>query len=94
MTVGYSPVFHIHTAQTSCSVIEIVKLLDPKTGAVKEEHPKFLKTGDAAIIKVKPIHPLVVETFKESPHLGRLAIRDMGKTIAAGIVIDVKKKEM
>ena len=94
MTVGYSPVFHIHTAQTSCSIVEIVKSLDPKTGAVKEEHPKFLKTGDAAIVKVKPIHPLVVETFKESPQLGRLAIRDMGKTIAAGIVIDVKKKEM
>ncbi|MCK9293288.1 MAG: translation elongation factor EF-1 subunit alpha [archaeon] len=93
ITVGYTPVFHMHTAQISCSVIEIIKSLDPKTGAVKEENPKFIKTGDAAIVKIKPTQPLVIEQFKEFPQLGRLAIRDMGKTVAAGIVIDVKKKE-
>ncbi len=92
ITVGYTPVFHMHTAQTSCTITELVKSLDAKTGAVKEENPKFLKTGDAAIVKIKPIQPLVVEPYKEFPQLGRLAIRDMGKTVAAGIVIEVKKK--
>ena len=91
--VNYTPVFHIHTAQLSCQVVEIQKKLDPKTGAVKEENPKFLKTGDAAIIKVKPTKPVVVEEYKKFPQLGRFAIRDMGQTVAAGMVISVTPKK-
>jgi len=91
--VNYTPVFHIHTAQLSCQVVEIQKKLDPKTGTVKEENPKFLKTGDAAIIKVKPMKPVVVEEYKKFPQLGRFAIRDMGQTVAAGMVISVTPKK-
>lgn len=91
--VNYTPVFHIHTAQLSCQVVEIQKKLDPRTGAVKEENPKFLKTGDAAIIKVKPTKPVVVEEYKKFPQLGRFAIRDMGQTVAAGMVISVTPKK-
>lgn len=91
---NYTPVFHIHTAQLSCQIVEIQKKLDPKTGAVKEENPKFLKTGDAAIIKVRPTKPVVVEEYKKFPQLGRFAIRDMGQTVAAGMVISVTPKKM
>ncbi|MCR4335611.1 MAG: translation elongation factor EF-1 subunit alpha [archaeon] len=87
--VGYTPVFHMHTAQLSCTITEIMKKLDPKTGAVKEENPKFLKTGDAAIIKVVPLKPVCVEEYKKFPQLGRFAIRDMGQTVAAGIILSV-----
>lgn len=92
ITVGYTPVFHMHTAQISCTVTELVKTLDTKSGGTKEDNPKFLKTGDAAIVKIKPTQPLVVEAFKDYPQLGRLAIRDMGKTVAAGVVIEVKER--
>lgn len=91
--VGYTPVFHMHTAQLSCTVTEIQKSLDPKTGAVKEENPKFLKTGDAAIIKVTPLKPVCLEEYKKFPQLGRFAIRDMGQTVAAGIVLSVTPKQ-
>ena len=91
--VNYTPVFHIHTAQLSCQITEIQKKLDPKTGAGKEEHPKFLKTGDAAIVKVVPTNPVVVEEFKKFPQLGRFAIRDMGQTVAAGMVISVTPRK-
>jgi len=92
ITVGYTPVFHCHTAQVACTLIEISKKLDPKTGATLEENPDFIKAGDAAIIKVKPTRPLVIECVKEIPQLGRFAIRDMGQTVAAGMVMDVKPK--
>jgi elongation factor 1-alpha len=69
--VGYTPVFHCHTAQVACSFIELQKKLDPKTGAVKEENPTFLKTGDVAIVKVEPTKPMVVERAKDFPQLGR-----------------------
>ncbi|MFH1257165.1 MAG: translation elongation factor EF-1 subunit alpha [Candidatus Diapherotrites archaeon] len=84
--IGYNPVFHMHTAQLSCAITEIQKKLDPKTGAVKEENPKFLKTGDAAIVKIVPTKPVVVEEYKKFPQLGRFAIRDMGQTVAAGMI--------
>ncbi|MHC1566108.1 MAG: translation elongation factor EF-1 subunit alpha [Candidatus Syntropharchaeales archaeon] len=93
ITVGYTPVFHCHTAQVACTFMELQKKLDPKTGQVSEENPSFLKTGDAAIVKIKPTRPLVIEKATEIPQLGRFAIRDMGQTIAAGMVIDLVKKD-
>ena len=94
ITVGYTPVFHCHTAQVACTITELKKKLDPKTGQVKEENPTFLKTGDAAIVTVKPSRPLVIERIKEIPQMGRFAIRDMGSTIAAGMCIDLVQKQL
>ena len=74
-------------------LIELVKKLDPRTGQTSEENPTFLKAGDAAVIKCKPTKPFCVENAKEFPQLGRFAIRDMGQTIAAGMCIDVVKKQ-
>ena len=92
ITAGYTPVFHTHTAQVAATILEITKKMDPKTGATVEENPDFIKAGDAAIIKVKPTRPLVIERVKEIPQLGRFAVRDMGQTVAAGMVIDLKEK--
>lgn len=94
ITVGYTPVFHCHTAQVACTFVELQKKLDPRTGQVKEENPTFLKAGDAAIVKLRPVQPLVIEKFKDIPQLGRFAIRDMGSTIAAGMCIDIDLKDM
>ena len=94
LTVGYTPVFHCHTAQVACTFVELQKKLDPRTGQVKEENPTFLKTGDAAIVKLRPVQPMVIEKIKEIPQLGRFAIRDMGSTIAAGMCIDITPKQM
>ncbi len=84
--------FHCHTAQVACTLLSLDKKLDPKTGEVKEENPSFIKTGDAAIITVKPTRPLVIENVKEIPQMGRFAIRDMGQTVAAGMVISIKAR--
>ncbi len=94
ITAGYTPVFHAHTAQVACTFEELQKKLDPKTGQTKEENPQFLKTGDAAIVKVRPTRPMAIEAAKEFPQLGRFAIRDMGQTVAAGMVISLEKKNL
>jgi len=89
--VGYTPVFHVHTSQMSMTLTELRKRMDPKTGATVEENPKFLKTGDAAIVKIVPMKPVCIEKFSEFPQMGRFAIRDMGQTVAAGVVLEVEK---
>jgi elongation factor 1-alpha len=89
ITKGYTPVFHCHTAQVACKITEIVKKIDPKSGATLQENPDFIKTGDAAIIKCVPNKPFVIETSKDIPQLARFAVRDMGQTVAAGICLEV-----
>ncbi len=92
ISVGYTPVLHCHTAQVAGAITAILKKLDPKTGQVAAENPDFIKAGDAAIVTIKPAKPLCIEKVKEIPQLGRFAIRDMGMTIAAGMVQDIKAR--
>ncbi|NIO20200.1 MAG: translation elongation factor EF-1 subunit alpha [Candidatus Aenigmarchaeota archaeon] len=91
ITKGYTPVFHCHTAHVAGKITELVKKLDPKTGSVVKEKPDMLKPGDAAVIKIQPLQPLVIEKQSDFPELAKFAIRDMGKTIAAGICIELQK---
>ena len=86
---GYTPVLHIHTAQIAVKFAELVSKLDPRTGQVIENNPSYLKTGEAAIVRFEPLHPVSLEVFSQIPQLGRFAIRDMGTTIAAGIVKEI-----
>jgi len=88
---GYTPVFHCHTAQVACRFEELLKKFNPRTGEVVEENPKFLKTGDVALVKIVPTRPMVIEPVSEFPQLGRFAIRDMGQTVAAGVCVEVEK---
>ena len=88
---GYTPVMHVHTAQVAVTFLELLAKINPRTGEVVEENPSFLKTGDAALVRFKPLRPVSLEEFQKFPELGRFAIRDMGTTVAAGIVKEVTK---
>ncbi len=92
LTVGYTPVFHCHTSQVACKFTKLLKKLDPKTGAVLQENPDFLKTGDAAIVEIEPTKAMVIEKKSDIPQLSSFAIRDMGTTIGAGVCIDIIEK--
>lgn len=92
IAAGYTPVLHYHTGQVACRFTELIKKIDPRSGQVVEEKPTFLKTGDSAIVKLEPLHPIAVEAYTEFPELGRFAVRDMGTTVAAGVVKEITKK--
>lgn len=92
IAAGYTPVFHAYTAQVACTFEELLEKLDPKTGQAKEKNPQFLKTGDAAKVRIRPTRPMVIEKAKDIPELGRFAIRDMGQTVAAGVCIDIEPR--
>jgi elongation factor 1-alpha len=91
ITPGYTPVFHVHTSQVACTFEKLLAELDPKTGGVKKENPEFLKSGNAAIVEIRPTKPMVIEVFKEIPQMGRFAIRDMGQTVAVGVCISINR---
>jgi elongation factor 1-alpha len=92
IAAGYTPVLHYHTGQIACRFTELLKKIDPRTGQVVEEKPSFLKTGDAAWVKMEPLRPIAIETYTDFPELGRFAVRDMGTTVAAGVVKEITQK--
>src|SRR5439155_829723 len=94
--VGTVPVVRVETGvlKDGDKVIfmELIRKLDPRTGQVVEEKPSFLKVGDSALVKMRPLRPMVLENFKDIPELGRFAIRDMGATVGVGVVQEIKEK--
>ncbi|MEM0014429.1 MAG: translation elongation factor EF-1 subunit alpha [Zestosphaera sp.] len=92
--VGYTPVIHAHTASVASKITEIIGKLDPKTGQIAEKNPQFIKAGESAVMKFQPIKPMVVEKYSDIPQLGRFALRDMGKTVGIGVIMDVVPAEV
>ncbi|CAD6569703.1 MAG: translation elongation factor EF-1 alpha [Tremellales sp. Tagirdzhanova-0007] len=102
---GYTPVLDCHTAHISCKASlsfitdglvaanDEISEIDRRTGKVMEANPKFVKTGDAAIVKLISQKPLCVETYADYPPLGRFAVRDMRQTVAVGVIKTVEKAD-
>merc|ERR1712003_570 len=93
ISAGYSPVVDCHTAHVACRFDKINEKIDRRTGKKLEDNPKFVKSGDAAMVDMIPSKPMCVETFNEYAPLGRFAVRDMRQTVAVGIIKAVQKSE-
>jgi len=90
---GYAPVLDCHTAHIACKFAELLEKIDRRTGKSIENSPKFIKSGDAAIVKMIPSKPMCVEAFTSYPPLGRFAVRDMRQTVAVGVIKSVEKSD-
>jgi elongation factor 1-alpha len=90
---GYTPVFHVHTAQVPCQFVELIEQIDPRTGEAIKKNPDFLKNGDTAKVRIRPQGNLCLETSKENPYMSRFAVRDAGATVAAGMCTEIVKKK-
>jgi len=90
---GYAPVLDCHTAHIACKFAELIEKIDRRSGKKIEDNPKFVKSGDAAIVKMIPSKPMCVEAFTDYPPLGRFAVRDMRQTVAVGVIKSVEKTE-
>jgi len=90
---GYTPVLDCHTAHIACKFAELIEKIDRRTGKVMEAAPKFVKAGDAAIVKLVSQKPLCVEPYADYPPLGRFAVRDMRQTVAVGVIKSVEKTQ-
>jgi elongation factor 1-alpha len=90
IAVGYTPVVHCGTAQVA---VRFAELKSKTTKGVKTDKPDFLTNGDGAEVLLIPTRDMVIEQYSEIPQLGRFAVRDMGQTVAVGIVRKVTPKK-
>jgi len=90
---GYAPVLDCYTCHIACKFVEIQTKIDRRSGKELEKEPKFIKSGDAAMVLLKPSKPMCCETFTDYPPLGRFAVRDMRQTVAVGVIKSVTKRE-
>jgi elongation factor 1-alpha len=90
---GYAPVLDCHTCHIACKFQEIESKMDKRTGKVTEEFPKHIQSGDAAIVRMVPSKPMVVEPFADFAPLGRFAVRDMKQTVAVGVIKETTKRD-
>ncbi|KAF5921135.1 hypothetical protein HPG69_018535, partial [Diceros bicornis minor] len=67
---GYAPVLDCHTAQVAYRFAELKGKIYCHSGKKLEDGPKFLKSGDAAIVNMVPGKPMCVESFFDYPPLG------------------------
>jgi elongation factor 1-alpha len=93
IAAGYSPVLDCHTAHIACKFSELVEKIDRRSGKKLEDAPKFIKSGDSAIVKMVPTKPMCVESYTDYPPLGRFAVRDMRQTVAVGVIKSVEKTD-
>lgn len=87
---GFSAVMHIHSLSEEVVIKNLLFQLDKKTGDKKVKLPRFVRPGDAAIIRFTvPAGVVCLESFKEFPHMGRFNLRDEGKTVAVGKILKI-----
>lgn len=58
ISVGYTPVLDCHTSHIACRFDAIEAKVDRRSGQVTEAAPKFIKTGDSAVVRIVPTKPM------------------------------------
>ena len=61
--------------------------IDRRTGKSIENSPKFIKSGDAAIVKMVPSKPMCVEAFTDYPPLGRFVSSPTTEPIGSILIL-------
>ncbi len=87
---GYEAVLHIHTLEVEVQVIELICVID---GDKKMKRP-FARTGQQCVAKLRVVSDLstCIEKFEDFPGLGRVTLRDEGKTISIGKVVGITRE--
>ncbi len=76
---GFQAVCHFHSGTEEVSLTDLLHMIDKKSGKKSKHPPKFVKQGDACIVRLECAQPICLETYTDQPQLGRFTLRDESK---------------
>lgn len=82
---GYECVMHTHTVEIEVICAELISVIDKG----KQMRRPFARTGQMCTARLVMSLHTCMETFEKMPSMGRLTLRDEGKTIAIGKILEV-----
>eukprot|EP00930_Biecheleria_cincta_P003664 TRINITY_DN104593_c0_g1_i1.p1 TRINITY_DN104593_c0_g1~~TRINITY_DN104593_c0_g1_i1.p1 ORF type:complete len:555 (+),score=93.28 TRINITY_DN104593_c0_g1_i1:137-1801(+) len=88
---GYKGVLDAHTAHVPCEIESCNWRRGRRSPDSRVKSPEALEVGDVAEVWLVPLEPICLEVFRSCPGLGRIALRDAGITVAAGVVSDIRR---
>lgn len=92
LTVGYRCILHLHSISIEIRFEELICLIDRKSGERNKTKVRFVRKDDICIVRfqILPIGQIICfERFSSFPSLGRLTLRDEGRTVAMGKFLDI-----
>lgn len=84
-TSGYEAVMHVHTVEIEVVCLDLISVMIQG----KQLRRPYARTGQGCIARLRMPLNTCVEPFDLMPALGRVTLRDEGRTIAIGKVIEV-----
>lgn len=86
---GSQVVVHCHHAKEPAKITNLVSLLDQKGEIIPNRKPRVILANQRAIIEIQPERGICAEEYARYKALGRVTLRDAGKTLAVGIVMRI-----
>ena len=91
LKIGYSPIAFVRTARSAVKMVKINWKIGKSTGNKKLENPTFIKANEMAEIVFEPLQPFVVDSFKNSEGLARVAVMEGNSVVMLGKCISIEK---
>jgi len=88
-SAGYTAILHVHAIAEECSIIALTSQVDKKSGKRSKKPPMFVKSGAVVTCIIETEQVVCIEPFEVCPQLGRFTLRDEGKTIGIGKILDL-----
>merc|ERR1719498_1876271 len=88
-SAGYTAILHVHAIAEECSILQLTSQVDKKTGKKSKKAPMFVKSGAVITCIIETEQVICIEQFDICPQLGRFTLRDEGKTIGIGKILDL-----
>jgi elongation factor 1-alpha len=90
---GYSPIGFVRCGHSACKLSAIDWKKGKETGGAQVDNPPSLKSNEVAQCQFEPLHPLVVDTFKNCEGLSRIAFLDGNTAVMLGKITNVVRKK-
>eukprot|EP00736_Rhodelphis_marinus_P002721 Rmarinus@m.11266 len=88
ITNGYQADLYSHNCHEAAVVRKIVGLANKSTGEITQK-ARCLISHVSGVVQIKLNRPVCLESYSDFKALGRVTLRESGKTIAAGVVTEI-----